>query len=107
MKTPSELYSRSKREMPKKLGQWEYPSHFRIRRVSRNGGIRWQNHRVPVTHTLIEEYIGFEEIDDGIYNVYYCDFLIGRLYEEISKIKDVIERVPVRQRIVKESYRSA
>ena len=105
MKTPSELYSKSKREMPKKLGQWEYPQHFRVRRVSRNGGIRWQNHRVPVTHTLIEEYIGFEEIDDGIYNVYYCDFLIGRLFEEIGRIKDVIERVPVRQRIVKESYR--
>lgn len=105
MKTPSELYSKSKREMPKKLGLWEYPSHFRVRRVSRNGGIRWQNHRVPVTHTLIEEYIGLEEIDDGIYNVYYCDFLIGRLFEEISRIKDVIERVPVRQRVVKESYR--
>jgi len=61
---------------------------------------------VTVTHTLIEEYIGFEEIDDGVYNVYYCDYLIGRFFEEINKIKDIIERVPVRNIVVKESYRS-
>ena len=105
MKTPSELYTGSKREMPRKLEHWDYPSHFKVRYVSRNGGIRWHHKRVPVTHTLQEEYIGFEEVDDGIYNVYYCDYLIGRFFEEINKIKDIIERIPVRQRIVKESYR--
>ena len=105
MKTPAELYTESKREMPRKLEHWDYPSHFKVRYVSRNGGIRWHHKRVPVTHTLQEEYIGFEEIDDGIYNVYYCDYLIGRFFEEINKIKDIIERIPVRQRIAKESYR--
>ncbi len=106
MKTPAEVYASSKREMPRKLEHWDYPPHFKVRYVSRNGGIRWRHKRVPVTQTLKEEYIGFEEIDDGIYNVYYCDYLIGRFFEEINKIKDIIERIPVRQRIVKESYRS-
>lgn len=104
MKTPSEIYSNSKREMPKKLEHWDYPPHFQVRLVSNNGGIRWNHKRVPVSHTLIKEYIGFEEINDGIYNVYYCDFLIGRFYEEITRIKDIIERVPTRQRTVKEGY---
>jgi hypothetical protein len=98
MKTPSEFYTASKREMPAKLGLWDYPYHFKVR-------IRWQNQRVPVTHTLVEEYIGFEEIDDGVYNVYYCDFLLGRFYEEIGRVKDLIERVPIRNRVTKESYR--
>ena len=105
MKTPAELYTNSKREMPRKLEHWDYPYHFKVRRVSRNGAIRWQSKSVTVTHTLIEEYIGFEEIDDGVYNVYYCDYLIGRFFEEINKIKDIIERVPVRNIVVKESYR--
>lgn len=104
MRRPSELYTESKRRMPRKLGHWDYPSHYDVRLVSNNGGLRWNTHRVPVSHTLIQEYIGFEEIDDGIYNVYYCDFLIGRFFEEIHRIKDLIERQPTRQRVVKESY---
>ena len=105
MKTPSEVYTASMREMPKKLGVWDYPYHFKVRRVSRTGAFRWQSKRVPFTHTLEAEYIGFEEIDDGVYNVYYCDFLLGRFYEELGRVKDLIERVPIRQRITKESYR--
>lgn len=98
MKTPSAVYQPSERKMPKKLEHYDYPSHFEVRRVSRNGGIRWNHVRVPVSHTLIEEYIGFEEIEDGIHNVYFHDFLIGRFFEEIYKIKDVIKRVPTRSR---------
>jgi hypothetical protein len=106
MKTPSEIYTNSKREMPKKLGHWDYPAHFAVRLVSNNGGIRWNHKRVPVSQTLTKEYIGFEEIDDGIYNVYYCDYLIGRFFEEITRIKDMIERVPTTPRIAKECYLS-
>lgn len=101
MQTPAEVYMDSPRPMPRKLERYEYPCHFEVRRVSHNGGVRWYHHRVPVTNTLSEEYIGFEEIDDGIYNVYFCDFLIGRFFEEIGRIKDVIERVPTRPTIVK------
>ena len=98
MKTPSAVYHHSERKMPRRLRHYDYPCHFEVRRVSRNGGIRWKHVRVPVSHTLIEEYIGFEEIEDGIHNVYFHDFLIGRFFEEIYKIKDVIKRVPTRNR---------
>jgi len=104
MKRPSEVYSNSKRKMPRKLKHWDYPSHYNMRRVSNSGNFRWNTYQVPLSHTLAQEYIGFEEIDDGIYNVYYCDFLIGRFFEEIHRMKDVIKRLPMRQRIVKESY---
>jgi hypothetical protein len=68
--------------------------------VSRNSGIRWRKRWVQVSSTLAEEYIGFEEVEDGIHNVYFCELLIGRFVEEAMKIEDVIERVPVRQTIV-------
>ena len=100
MKTPSSIYVPSEREMPKKLKHYEYPLNFEVRRVSRNSGIRWRKRWVQISSTLAEEYIGFEEIEDGIHNVYFCDILIGRFYEEISKVKDVIERVPTRPLIV-------
>jgi len=100
MKTPSSIYVPSEREMPKKLKHYEYPLNFEVRRGSRNSGIRWRKRWVQISSTLAEEYIGFEEIEDGIHNVYFCDILIGRFYEEILKVKDVIERVPTRPLIV-------
>jgi transposase InsO family protein len=99
-KTPSSVYVPSLRRMPKKLTHFDYPYHFEVRRVSRNNGIRWQHRWVQVSSTLAEEYIGFEEIEDGIHNVYFCELLIGRFMEKTTKIEDVIERVPVRQTIV-------
>jgi transposase len=77
MKTPASLYASSPRTTPKKLEHFDYPSHFEVRRVSRNSGIRWRNEYVPVSSTLSEEYLGFEEAEDGIYNVYFCELLIG------------------------------
>ena len=53
-----------------------------------------------MSSTLAEEYIGFEEVADGIHDVYFCELLIGRFIEKVMKIEDVIERVPVRQTVV-------
>jgi len=100
MKTPSEVYQASERKMPKKMRAYDYPLHVEVRRVSRNSGIRWKHLWVNVSQTLMEEYIGFEEIEDGVHNVYFYDILIGRFFEEQLKIRDVIERVPVRQTVV-------
>jgi len=104
MKTPSEVYQASERKMPKKMRAYDYPLHVKVRRVSRNGGIRWKHLWVNVSQTLMEEYIGFEEIEDGVHNVYFYDILIGRFFEEINRIRDIIDRVPTRPTIVKQSY---
>jgi len=47
--------------------------------VSKNAGIRWRNTRVLVSHILAGEYVGLEEIDDGIWEVYYGPIRLGRL----------------------------
>jgi len=104
MKTPSEVYQASERKMPKKMRAYDYPLHVEVRRVSRNGGIRWKHLWVNVSQTLMEEYIGFEEIEDGVHNVYFYDILIGRFFEEINRIRDIIDRIPTRPTIVKQSY---
>ena len=31
---------------------------------------------------LMEKYIGFKEIEDGINNICFCDLLIGRFFKE-------------------------
>ena len=104
MKTPSAVYRPSDRPMPKRIRTFDYPMHFEIRRVSRNGGIRWKHRWVNVSSTFAEDYVAFEELEDGIFDVYFCNFLIGRFFEKENTIKDVIARVPTTPRIAKQSY---
>ena len=79
---PSQLYSPSPRPYPDRLPEPEYPGHFEVRRVSRNGGIRWKRGWVNVSHALLEENIGLEETADGIWSVYFGPMFLGRFHED-------------------------
>jgi putative transposase len=86
--TPASVYHASPRKLPRELPRIEYPGHFEVRLVSRNCGIRWKSHRVCVTHTLSEEYVGLEEVDDGIWDVYFGPVKLGRMDERRLQIED-------------------
>jgi hypothetical protein len=92
-KTPAQLYVPSRRPMPSKLPALEYPDRFEVRYVSANGGIRWNKQWVNVSTTCIGEYVGLEEIDDGIWNVYFGKLRLGRLLERSMKIEDTYGRL--------------
>jgi putative transposase len=93
MRTPAELYTPSVRTMPRKIPPLEYPDRYEVRYVSANGGIRWNASWVNLSTTCIGEYVGLEEIDDGIWNVYFGALRIGRLLERTMKIEDAYGRL--------------
>jgi hypothetical protein len=82
------VYQPSPRPFPDRLARPEYPGHFEVRLVSRNGGIRWEKHGIPVSHPLMEEYIGFEAIDDGLWAGYLFTCRLGRFDERLHRIVD-------------------
>ncbi|MCM3875778.1 MAG: IS481 family transposase [Thermoanaerobaculia bacterium] len=86
MKRPADLYRPSPRAFPSVLARIEYPGHFEVRRVSRNGGIRWKRGWLNVSHPLIDEYVGLEEVDDGVWNLYFGPLLLGRFDEREEKL---------------------
>lgn len=86
MKCPADVYSPSPRPFPEVLPEPEYPSHFEVRRVSRNGGIRWKGQWLNVCHSLIEENVGFEEVEDGIWDAHFMTLRIGRLDEREMRL---------------------
>ena len=86
MKRPCELYRPSARPFPSVLPRIEYPGHFEVRRVSRNGGIRWKSGWLNVSHPLIDEHVGLEEVDDGIWDLYFGSLLLGRFDERHEKL---------------------
>jgi putative transposase len=93
MRTPASCYEPSPRPMPDKLPQLEYPDRFEVRYVSANGGIRWNRAWVNVSITCVGEYVGLEEVDDGIWNVYFWPLLLGRLHERLMRIEDAFGRL--------------
>jgi putative transposase len=88
--TPASLYKPSPREYPSRLQAIEYPGHFEKRLVSRNGGFRWNSTRVPITHTLEGEYVGLEEVDDGLWDVYFGPVRLGQMDERTLTIQDAL-----------------
>jgi len=92
-RTPASAYQASPRSMPSKLPSLEYPDRYEVRYVSANGGIRWNNSWVNVSTTCIGEHVGLEEIDDGIWNVYFGALKLGRLLERKMKIEDAYGRL--------------
>jgi putative transposase len=97
MHTPASRYEVSPREMPTKLPPLEYPDRFEVRYVSGNGGIRWNHQWVNVSHTCVGEYVGLEEIDDGVWNVYFGPLKLGRLLERHMRIDDAYGRLKRRR----------
>jgi transposase InsO family protein len=90
---PADLYRPSPRPFPKTLAPITYPEHFVIRRVSTNGGIRWMNHWVNVSHLLAELPIGFEEVDHGLFDVFFGPVWLGQFVEAKRRIVDAHGRV--------------
>jgi putative transposase len=91
--TPASRYRPSSRKMPERIPRLEYPAHFETRYVSSNGGMRWNQRWVNVSTCCVDEYVGLEEIDDGVWDVYFGRLKLGRLLEEHSRIEDQFGRL--------------
>jgi putative transposase len=79
--------------MPSKLPPLEYPDRIEVRSVSAKGGIRWRRRWVNVPICCAGEYVGLEEIAEGVWNVYFGPFKLGRLLERHRRIADTYGRL--------------
>jgi transposase InsO family protein len=95
MNRPAEIYRSSNRPMPSVIETYDYPGNYMVRRVSRSGTIRVFHNQVFVSNTLHEDYVGLEEVDDGVYDLFFCFYHIGRYELRINKIHDIVSKVPM------------
>ena len=49
--------------------------------------------QVFVSNTLLEDYVGLEEVDDGVYDLFYCFYHIGRYEFKTNKMHDIVSKV--------------
>ncbi|HEY5646024.1 MAG TPA: IS481 family transposase [Pseudomonadales bacterium] len=90
--TPASRYHPSPRPFPTRPPTIEYPAHFETRLMSKNGGFRWASRRVPLSHLLAGQYIGLEEVADGIWDVYYSTVRLGQMDERTFTVEDALGR---------------
>jgi putative transposase len=84
---PASRYSPSPRPLPAHLPPLEYPGHFEVRRVSPTGQVSWGNAPLFVSETLGGDQVAFEEVDDGIWTVWFATVALGRFTERDRKIR--------------------
>jgi len=80
-RTPAALYRASPRAYPAALPPIEYPGHFIVKRVTNAGTVRFKKRLVFIANALKQHPIGLEEVADGIWSIYFCRVLLGRIDE--------------------------
>jgi putative transposase len=86
-RTPGSLYRRSPRRYTGIVPPLEYPRHFIVKRVTNAGTIRFKTRLLYLSTALRQHRIGLAEVDDGIWSLYFCDVLLGRLDERQALAK--------------------
>jgi len=90
-KTPASVHVHSAKEYNPTVSHWEYPKEVHVRRVYKNGCIRWgPDNWVMVATLLIDKEIGLFELGNGIWRVFFRNKFLGYLNEKTLHIQEVI-----------------
>ena len=86
-RTPGSQYRRSPRAYTGSLPLLEYPDHFLVKRVTNAGTVRFKTRLLYLSTALKQHRIGLEEVDDGIWSIFFGNVLLGRIDERRALIK--------------------
>jgi putative transposase len=74
---PTSCYTPSSRAFPSYLPALEYPAHFDVRRVMRNGMMAWRGQYVWLTKSLVNQDVGLEETDTDTWSISFGPLSLG------------------------------
>ncbi|WP_258166717.1 integrase core domain-containing protein [Pseudomonas poae] len=87
MKCPGHVYVPSTRVYPGSLPDVEYPTEMQSRSVRTDGSIKWNGKLVFVSEALSGERIGLKEVEDDVWDLYLCDYPLGRLGRGMTRVQ--------------------
>lgn len=88
---PGSVYVASPRDYPVRVEELHYPDEWQKRRVSPGGQMRWKGRRVHISHALVNQVIGLEPIQDGLWRLHFGSLVLGRWDE---RLWGVVPQVP-------------
>jgi transposase InsO family protein len=85
--SPASCYTPSARRLPGIVPPLDYPGHFALRRVSTNGCISWKDRAVFLTESLAGDLVGFEEVGDALWTIYFGSVALARFNERRRQLQ--------------------
>ena len=79
--TPASHYTESPRPYPSRLPVPQYPGHFVVKKITTGGTFRFHYKLLYIANSLVDQHIGLEETDDGIWSIFFNTVLIATLNE--------------------------
>ena len=76
---PAKLWRAPQRQMPTTIAQPWYDADHDVRKVRRNGEIKWHGDTIFISKALVDEPVGITEIDNGLHLVRFCRRDLGTL----------------------------
>jgi len=80
--TPSSRYRSSPRPFPNRLPPLEYPEHFVVKKITTGGTFRFRHRLLYLANAMVDQHIGLEETDDGVWNIFFNTVLLATLDEK-------------------------
>jgi transposase InsO family protein len=91
MRVPAELYDFSPRQLPAELPEHEYEEGLEVRKVRRDGSMKWDNGYVFVGEAFRGERVGLKQVDDEAYHVFLGPRRLGSLHTRSRTIVPINE----------------
>jgi transposase InsO family protein len=80
-RTPAAVYRPSPRPYTGRVAPFDYPGHYIPKRVTNAGTIRFKKRLLFIATALKQHVVALEEVDDGIWSLYFCNVLLARIDE--------------------------
>lgn len=93
---PASCYRPSDRTYPERVDEPEYANGVHTRRVRTNGEIKWKGHKIFLSQPLAGETVGFVQISERTWAIYFGPLQIGLLDESTMKtVKTPVTVLPM------------
>jgi transposase InsO family protein len=77
---PAKVYAHSRRAFPRRLAEPEYPNWFTTTTLNPGGLVRLHGTTYFISTALDGERVGFVEVEEGCFELYFCKMLLGRIH---------------------------
>jgi len=89
MKCPADVHQQSLKRYPEKLAEPVYSNPDLVRVVHSSGTVSFNRKNVFLSRALIDQPVGFEEEQDGIWRINFMDLDLGFLDEQTMKFTPI------------------
>jgi putative transposase len=86
--TPASRYRPSRRPYPEQLPAIEYPGHFLVKKVTTGGTFRFRDRLLYLANSMVNQPIGLEETDDGVWTIWFNTILLATFDERDYIIRE-------------------